>query len=179
MKKFLYIIAILLASASFISCGSGEDDPIVNPGGNTGGGGTGTGGGTDNPGGGTDTPGGGTDNPGGEEQKETKPTWTLESTAKFEHTMSVWICISGGSSSDALSVFYGAECRGIGEIITNTGSSQLWCILVYGSGDETSNMTVKYWNDNDSKTYSSSNTFSFTPDSQYGTADKPTELTFK
>ncbi len=167
MKKYLFIIALLLTSATFVGCGG--DDPStpnpVNPGGNNSGG--------DNPGGGnsggSDTPGGG----GSEEQKETKPTWTFDSVTKFEHTMSVWIMLSESTKNDMLAAFCDDECRGIGELISDNGINQLWCILVYGTGDETSKFTIKYWNDSASKTFTSTEEFTFTADGQYGTADKP------
>ena len=125
MKKIFLMIALALAAGMTTSCGG--DDPIdppgpVNP---------------DNP----DDPDDpdnpdNPDDPDNPDNPDKEPTWKVDNAQQYGETMSVWVRTEQGGSTDALALFYGGQCRGTATMVLSDSQGQLWCLLVYGTGEE-------------------------------------------
>ena len=118
------------------------------------------------------------DDPDNPDNPDKAPTWKVDNAQQYGETMSMWVRTEQGGSTDALALFYGSQCRGTATMVLSDSQGQLWCLLVYGTGEETGNLTLKYWNSKKKKIYTQERFCSFSADSQHGTPDNPVSVKF-
>lgn len=78
------------------------------------------------------------------------------------------------TSDDIMAAFVGKECRGVVKAIDG-----VFLLTVIGTGDETTNVTFRYWNAEDHFMYESLVSIPFTSDRIYGVVDNPKRFSCK
>lgn len=78
------------------------------------------------------------------------------------------------SSDDLMAAFVGDECRGVVKAIDG-----VFLLTVIGTGNESTNVTFRYWNASDHSLYESLFSIPFTSDRVYGVVDNPKRFSCK
>lgn len=78
------------------------------------------------------------------------------------------------SSDDLMAAFVGDECRGVVKSIDG-----VFLLTVIGTGNESTNVTFRYWNASDHCLYESLVLIPFTSDRVYGVVDNPKRFSCK
>ena len=81
---------------------------------------------------------------------------------------------------DKIAIFYNGECRGVESAIRTTNGIQFF-VRVWGNGNETQNMTIKYYRISDNTVYDIDQTITFSPpfQTEEGTLYEPVRFDLK
>ncbi len=99
--------------------------------------------------------------------KDTRPEWTAEVPLESSVNMSIFVEIPSTfatSEADVMAAFAGETCRAIA--VRNTSHS--FVLTVLGLSDETTPLTLRYFNADKSHIYTSAATIAFSPNAVIG-----------
>ncbi|MCR5496635.1 MAG: hypothetical protein K6F48_02240 [Paludibacteraceae bacterium] len=108
------------------------------------------------------------------------PGWKSVATAgNYAYTMTVVFELpaelqSKASANDLMAAFVGDECRGVGKAIDGK-----FLLSVIGTGEETDNVTFRYWNAENHYLYEYLVSVPFSSDRIYGVVDNPKKFVCK
>lgn len=112
-----------------------------------------------------------------------KPDWKVENIGQYFATMSAVVqlptnILSDAGMEDRIGAFINDECRSLGTIVI-TDSTSVYFLLIHGTPDEQSQISIKYYSHKNGRMYLAEKATRFAVDANFGSIDAPEILNLK